>query len=147
VPWTCWNPSGCGRPRASSQPAVGRRAAASGHRPGGHRRPVAAAGGRADRRAGAGLPVTRSPGGWPDRSGFDQLISLFYIITVLAVLSALFLIASTMNTLMVEQAAEIATKAVVRATLAQLGAEAVSLGQGRTGSAASVSEPCTRRRP
>jgi hypothetical protein len=52
-----------------------------------------------------------------------------------------------MNTLMVEQAAEIATKAVVRATLAQLGAEAVSLGQGRTGSAASVSEPCTRRRP
>jgi putative ABC transport system permease protein len=54
------------------------------------------------------LPVTRSRGDWPGKSGFNQIIALFYIITVLAILCALFLIASTMNTLVVEQASEIA---------------------------------------
>jgi ABC-type lipoprotein release transport system permease subunit len=54
------------------------------------------------------LPETRSQDDWPGRSQVDQVISLTYVITVLAVLCALFLIASTMNTLVVEQAAEIA---------------------------------------
>jgi putative ABC transport system permease protein len=54
------------------------------------------------------LPVTRSQGDWPGKSGFNQIIALFYVITVLAVLCALFLIASTMNTLVIEQASEIA---------------------------------------
>jgi putative ABC transport system permease protein len=54
------------------------------------------------------LPVTRGPGDWPGRSFFGQIIALFYVITLLAVGCALFLIASTMNTIVVEQAAEIA---------------------------------------
>jgi putative ABC transport system permease protein len=54
------------------------------------------------------LPDTRSSGDWPGRSTFGNVISLFNIITVLAVLCALFLIANTMNTLVAEQAGEIA---------------------------------------
>jgi putative ABC transport system permease protein len=54
------------------------------------------------------LPVTRARGDWPDRAGFDQEISFLNVITVLALLSALFLIVTTMNTLVAEQAAEIA---------------------------------------
>ncbi len=54
------------------------------------------------------LPVTRAAGDWPDRGGFRQIVSILYVITVLALLSALFLIFSTMNTLVVEQSAEIA---------------------------------------
>ncbi len=55
-----------------------------------------------------GLPVTRTPGSWPGRSSFNQVIALFLVITVMAVLCALFLIANTMNTMVVEQANEIA---------------------------------------
>jgi putative ABC transport system permease protein len=55
-----------------------------------------------------GLPVTRAPGSWPGQSLFNQLIALFLVVTVMAVLCALFLIANTMNTMVVEQANEIA---------------------------------------
>jgi putative ABC transport system permease protein len=55
-----------------------------------------------------GLPITRSPGSWPGQSIFNQLIVLFLVVTVMAVLCALFLIANTMNTMVVEQANEIA---------------------------------------
>jgi putative ABC transport system permease protein len=55
-----------------------------------------------------GLPTTRANTEWPGRSSFLQVVSLFYIITALALLSALFLIANTMNTLVVEQGSEIA---------------------------------------
>ena len=54
------------------------------------------------------LPATLSPGDWPGRSSFDEVIALFYVITLLAVCCALFLIAATMNTLITEQADEIA---------------------------------------
>jgi len=54
------------------------------------------------------LPYTRAPGYWPGQTGFDDIIAVFYIITVLALGSALFLIAATMNTLIAEQAREIA---------------------------------------
>jgi putative ABC transport system permease protein len=54
------------------------------------------------------LPTTRSQGAWPGESYFNEVIALFYVITVLALCCALFLIASTMNTLIVEQAGEIA---------------------------------------
>jgi putative ABC transport system permease protein len=54
------------------------------------------------------LPITNGQGDWPGQFSFRQIISLFYILTVLAFGCALFLIASTMNTLVVEQAAEIA---------------------------------------
>ncbi len=55
-----------------------------------------------------GLPATRAPGTWPGQSSFNQLIALFLVVTVMAVLCALFLIANTMNTMVVEQANEIA---------------------------------------
>jgi putative ABC transport system permease protein len=54
------------------------------------------------------LPAVRAPGQWPGQSGFNQIMALLYIITILAFLSALFLISATMNTLIAEQASEIA---------------------------------------
>jgi putative ABC transport system permease protein len=89
----------------------------------------------------AELPAARGQGDWPDRSGFDQVISFFYIITVLALLSALFLIASTMNALVIEQAGEIAIlktlgarrrqiASVVLRTAALLGGAGALLGTG-----------------
>jgi putative ABC transport system permease protein len=54
------------------------------------------------------LPAVRAPGQWPGQSGFGQIIALLYIITILALASALFLISATMNTLIAEQAGEIA---------------------------------------
>jgi putative ABC transport system permease protein len=54
------------------------------------------------------LPAVRAPGQWPGQSGFSHIITLLYIITILAFASALFLISATMNTLITEQAGEIA---------------------------------------
>jgi putative ABC transport system permease protein len=54
------------------------------------------------------LPAVRAAGQWPGQSGFNQIMALLYIITILAFSSALFLIAATMNTLIAEQAGEIA---------------------------------------
>jgi putative ABC transport system permease protein len=54
------------------------------------------------------LPAVRAPGQWPGQPGFNHIVALLYIITILAFLSALFLIAATMNTLIAEQASEIA---------------------------------------
>jgi putative ABC transport system permease protein len=54
------------------------------------------------------LPATRAAGQWPGQSAFGHIMALLYIITILAFLSALFLIAATMNTLIAEQVREIA---------------------------------------
>jgi putative ABC transport system permease protein len=54
------------------------------------------------------LPAVRAPGQWPGQSGFNHIMALLYIITILAFGSALFLISATMNTLIAEQASEIA---------------------------------------
>jgi putative ABC transport system permease protein len=54
------------------------------------------------------LPAVRTPGQWPGQSGFNQIMAFLYIITVLAFGSALFLISATMNTVIAEQASEIA---------------------------------------
>ena len=54
------------------------------------------------------LPAVRAPGQWPGQSAFNHIVALLYIITVLAFLSALFLISATMNTLIAEQTSEIA---------------------------------------
>jgi putative ABC transport system permease protein len=54
------------------------------------------------------LPTIRAAGQWPGKSTFSHLMALLYIITILAFASALFLIAATMNTLIAEQATEIA---------------------------------------
>lgn len=54
------------------------------------------------------LPVTRASGAWPGQSSFNQIIDFFLVVTVMAVLCALFLIVHTVNTMVVEQANEIA---------------------------------------
>jgi putative ABC transport system permease protein len=54
------------------------------------------------------LPYTRALGYWPGQTGFNDIIAVLYIITALAFGSALFLIAATINTLIAEQAREIA---------------------------------------
>jgi putative ABC transport system permease protein len=87
------------------------------------------------------LPVTNGQGTWPGQSGFQQIISLFYVITLLAFGCALFLIASTMNTLVVEQTTEIAIlktlggrrrqiASIVLRSAALLGAAGAVLGAG-----------------
>ena len=53
------------------------------------------------------LPDIRSAGDWPGKSDFNQFVDFFYVITVLAVLSALVLISNTMSTLVAEQTSEI----------------------------------------
>ena len=57
----------------------------------------------------AELPGFREPGDWPGKEEFSDFSSLFYIVTVLALLSGLVLIASTMSTTIAEQTGEIAT--------------------------------------
>ena len=85
------------------------------------------------------LPAVRAPGQWPGQSGFGQIMALLYIITILAFASALFLIAATMNTLIAEQAGEIAIlktlggrrrqiAGITVRTAAMLGAAAAVLG-------------------
>jgi putative ABC transport system permease protein len=54
------------------------------------------------------LPATRTAGSYPGQDAFGIISKFLYIITVLAFISALFLISSTMNTLIAEQASEIA---------------------------------------
>ena len=85
------------------------------------------------------LPAVRAPGQWPGQSGFSQIMALLYIITILAFASALFLISATMNTLIAEQASEIAIlktlggrrrqiAGITVRTAAMLGAAAAVLG-------------------
>jgi putative ABC transport system permease protein len=53
------------------------------------------------------LPQTRAAGDWPGKSRFTQFTKFFYVITLMALLSALVLIANTITTLVAEQTAEI----------------------------------------
>jgi putative ABC transport system permease protein len=59
------------------------------------------------------MPDTRTPGDWPGKSDLDTFTKFFYVITLLAVLSAFVLIANTMSTLVAEQTAEIGTMKAV----------------------------------
>ena len=85
------------------------------------------------------LPTVRAPGQWPGQSGFNHIMALLYIITILAFASALFLIFAMMNTLIAEQAGEIAIlktlggrrrqiAGITVRTAAMLGAAAAVLG-------------------
>jgi putative ABC transport system permease protein len=67
------------------------------------------------------LPYTRAPGYWPGQTGFNDIIAVFYIITALALTSALFLITATMNTLIAEQARDIAILKALGARRRQIG--------------------------
>ncbi len=53
------------------------------------------------------LPVIRAVGDWPGRTFAHQMTTFVYVLAGLALITAVFLIANTMNTLMAEQTAEI----------------------------------------
>jgi putative ABC transport system permease protein len=53
------------------------------------------------------LPQVRAAGDWPGKARYQEFSKFFYIITLLALLSALVLIANTMTTLVAEQTPEI----------------------------------------
>jgi putative ABC transport system permease protein len=53
------------------------------------------------------LPQVRAASDWPGKSSFQNFSKFFYVITLLALLSALVLISNTMTTLIAEQTSEI----------------------------------------
>jgi len=53
------------------------------------------------------LPAVRASGDWPGKSGFQNFTKFFYVVTLLALLSALVLISNTVTTLVAEQTPEI----------------------------------------
>ncbi len=59
------------------------------------------------------LPKVRSAGEWPGKSDFQAFTKFFYVIAVLAILSAFVLIANTMTTLVAEQTPEIGSMKAV----------------------------------
>ena len=65
-------------------------------------------------------PTVRSAGQWPGKSEFDQFVDFFYVVTVLALLSALVLISNTMTTLVAEQTSEIGVMRVLGARRRQV---------------------------
>jgi putative ABC transport system permease protein len=67
------------------------------------------------------LPDVRAPGDWPGKHDFDAFTKFFYVITVLALLSALVLIANTMTTLIAEQTSEIGAMKAVGGRRRQIG--------------------------
>jgi ABC-type lipoprotein release transport system permease subunit len=66
------------------------------------------------------LPSVRAPGAWPGKEDLEQFSEVLYIITALALLSALVLISSTMTTLVGEQTGEIATMKAIGARRRQI---------------------------
>lgn len=61
------------------------------------------------------LPQIRAPGDWPGKSTFDNITSILYVVTLLALLGALVLLSGTMTTLIGEQTPEIATMKAIGA--------------------------------
>jgi putative ABC transport system permease protein len=66
------------------------------------------------------LPQTRAPGDWPGKSTFNEIASLFTVVTLLALLGALVLVSSTMSTLIGEQTHEIAQMKAIGAGRRQI---------------------------
>lgn len=62
------------------------------------------------------LPDIRAAGDWPNKQAFDQETKMLVILTVLAVISAAFLLANTIRTMMAEQAGEIGVMRALGAT-------------------------------
>lgn len=54
------------------------------------------------------LPDVRREGEWPGKEGLSNIVSMMYVLTVLALLCSVFLISNTMNTMILEQRREIA---------------------------------------
>ena len=70
----------------------------------------------------ADLPAVRTPGDWPGKEDLAQFSKLLNIVTILALLSALVLIANTMTTLIGEQTAEIGAMKAIGARRRQIAA-------------------------
>jgi len=66
------------------------------------------------------LPSTRKEGHWGGEESIGQVLSLFYAVTLLILLCSVFLIASTMNTIIAEQKKEIAQLKAIGGTRAQV---------------------------
>ncbi|MGO9899480.1 MAG: FtsX-like permease family protein [Solirubrobacteraceae bacterium] len=66
------------------------------------------------------LPELRTPGDWPGKSRFNNLTSILYVVTLLALIGALVLLSSTMTTLIGEQTPEIATMKAIGARRKQI---------------------------
>jgi putative ABC transport system permease protein len=66
------------------------------------------------------LPEIRAPGDWPGKSIFNQIASLFTVVTLLALLGAMVLLSSTMSALIGEQTQEIAQMKAIGATRRQV---------------------------
>jgi putative ABC transport system permease protein len=60
-----------------------------------------------NRSAFSDLPSSRAPGDWPGKQIFTQLSKVLVILTLLAVVSAAFLLANTIRTMVAEQTGEI----------------------------------------
>lgn len=69
----------------------------------------------------ADYPEIRAAGDYPGRELFEQVVSLMSVITLLALLSALVLLANTMSTLIGEQTREIAAMKAIGATRRDVG--------------------------
>jgi putative ABC transport system permease protein len=67
------------------------------------------------------LPALRTAGEWPGRSEFNTFVDFFYVVTVLALLSALVLISNTMTTLVAEQTSEISVMKALGGRRRQIG--------------------------
>jgi putative ABC transport system permease protein len=67
-----------------------------------------------------GVPQVRAPGDYPGKAFFDQLAGLLRVVTMLALLSALVLLANTMTTLIGEQTAQIAAMKAIGGTRRQI---------------------------
>ena len=66
------------------------------------------------------LPTIRAPGDWPGKALFNDIAKLFTVVTFLALLAALVLLASTMSTLIGEQTQEIAAMKAIGARRGQI---------------------------
>jgi putative ABC transport system permease protein len=66
------------------------------------------------------LPMTRKAGHWGGEEAVGQMLTLFYGVTFLILLCSVFLIASTMNTIIAEQKKEIAQLKAIGGTRAQV---------------------------
>ncbi len=71
------------------------------------------------------LPEVRAAGDWPGKSDFNAFSNFFYVITVLAILSAFVLIANTMTTLVAEQTQQIGTMKAIGGRRRQIAASYV----------------------
>ena len=68
----------------------------------------------------AEIPQIRKPGDYPYKEGFQKISSLMTVVTLLAVLSGLVLLANTMSTLIGEQTSEIAAMKAIGASRRQI---------------------------